>query len=163
MPEIADATAFYQPGVSEIVKIDSLSDTSGLVATAAEINGGLRLLNEVYDVSGFSQTTSWIERRKAGSRTRTQLAGASTFEGSSIIFTGDKAGNDAAAEFNEGDQLYLYFADRGLIVSRPAEIFQAEVGAVVPLRNFDNDYFRIRVDFGINRREKLVIPAGVTA
>src|SRR4051812_30873670 len=127
MPEIADATAFFQPGVSEIVRIDAITDTAGLVATAAEINGGLRLLNEVYDVAGFSQSTNWIERRRAGSRTRTQLAGASTFEGSSITFTMDRAGVDAAAEFSENEQMYLYFADRGMVAGLPAEVFQVEV------------------------------------
>src|SRR4051794_16596573 len=113
MPEIADATAFFQPGVSEIVFIDTIADGTTLLPTQAEITGGLRLLNEVYDVAGFSQTTSWIERRRAGSRTRTQIAGASAFEGSSITFTMDKAGADAAAEFEEGQVGFLLFADRG--------------------------------------------------
>jgi hypothetical protein len=157
MTQIADATAFYQPGVSEIVLIPSIADP-GLVATDEEIAGGLRLLNEVYDVDGFSQSTAWIERRRAGSRTRTQIAGASSFAGSSITFTMDKAGNDAAAEFEESQTGYLYFADRGLVAALPAEVFQVEVGAVVTLRNYDSDYPRIRVDFGINRREKVVIP-----
>jgi len=158
MNQIATATAFYQPGVSEIVFIDKVA-AADLNATGAEIAAGLRLLNEVYDVDGWSQSTSWIERRRAGSRTRTQLAGASSFAGSSITFTMDKAGNDAAAEFEENQVGFAYFADRGLVEGLPAEIFQVEVGAVVPLRNYDNDYPRIRVDFGINRREKVVIPA----
>jgi hypothetical protein len=38
-------------------------------------------------------------------------------------------------------------------------VFQVVVGAVVTLRNYDNDYPRIRVDFGINRRETIAIPA----
>lgn len=158
MPEIADATAFFQPGVSEIVFLDTIADAAGLVPTQAEITAGLKLLNEVYDVAGFSQTTSWIERRRAGSRTRTQIAGASAFEGSSITFTMDKAGADAAAEFAESQVGYLLFADRGLETGRPAEVFQVEVGAVVTLRNYDNDYPRIRVDFGLNRRELIVLP-----
>jgi len=158
MTKIADATAFYQPGVSEIVFIDAIADPD-LKATAEEIEGGLRLLNEVYDVSGFSQSTSWIPRRRASSRIRTQIAGATEFAGSSIIFTMDKAGNDAAAEFEEEQTGYLYFADRGLVTALPAEVFQVEVGAVVTLRNYDSDYPRIQVDFGINRREKVVIPA----
>lgn len=159
MPELADATAFFQPGVSEVVFIDAIADTAGLVPTGAEITGGLKLLNEVYDVAGFSQTTSWIERRKAGSRTRTQIAGASTFEGSSITFTMDQAGADAAAEFDVDQSGFLLFADRGLIASRKAEVFQVVVGAVVTLRNYDNDYPRIRVDFGINRREVVTLPS----
>lgn len=161
MPEIANAQAFYQPGVAEIVRIDEIADTVGLVATPEEIAGGLKLLNEVYDLAGWSQTTNFIERRRAKSRVRTQLAGASTFEGSSITFTADRAGNDAAAEFTEGETFYLYFADRGLIAARPAEVFEVEVGAVVNLRNFDNDYMKIRIDFGLNRRERVVIPADV--
>lgn len=158
MSELATAKAFFQPGVSEIVFIDTIASAT-LDATAAEINGGLKLLNEVYDVAGWSQSTSWIERRRAKSRIRTQLAGASTFEGSSITFTADQAGNDAAAEFEEGQTGFVYFADRGLVATLPAEVFQVEIGAVVNLRNYDNDYMKIRVDFGINRREKVVIPS----
>jgi len=158
MPQIADAIAFFQPSVSEIVSMDAITAQSTLLPTSAEIAAGLRLLNEVYDVSGFAQTTAWIERRRAGSRTRTQIAGASSFDGSSIIFTADKAGNDAAAEFEEGQETNLLFADRGLVAGLPGEVFQVEVGAVVMLRNYDNDYPRIRVDFGINRREKITIP-----
>lgn len=160
MPTLASATAFFQPGVSEIVWINSVA-TPG-APTAAEINAGTKLLNEVYDVAGFSQSTSWIERRRAGSRTRTQLAGASTFEGSSITFTMDKAGADAAVEFTVSETGTLLFADRGLVVGKSAELFQCEVGAVVTLRNFDNDYPRIRVDFGINANYQLAaIPVGV--
>lgn len=158
MPEIATARAFYQPGFSEIVSIETITDQTGLVPTAAEITAGLLLLNEVYDVSGFSGSTSWIERRRAGSRTRTQLAGAFSFDGSSITFTMDKEGADAAAEFEVGQETNLLFADRGLRTGLPGEVFQVEVGAVVPLRNYDNDYPRIRVDFGINRSETIVIP-----
>lgn len=162
MPEITSADAFFQPGLSEIVRINAVADAVGLVPTAAEITGGLKLLNEVFDVNGFTRSTSWIERRRAKSRIRTQLAGASTFEGSSITFTGDKAGADAAAEFAEGSSYFLLFADRGLVSGRKAEIFQAEVGAVVNLRNYDNDYFKIRVDFGLNRREPIAaLPAGI--
>lgn len=159
MPEIANAEAFFQPGVSEIVFIDTVAAAATtMIPTGPEITGGLKLLNEVYDVAGWSQSTNWIERRRAKSRTRTQLAGASTFEGSSITFTMDKAGNDAATEFEEGQTGFLLFADRGLTAALPAEIFQVEVGAVVTLRNYDSDYPRIRVDFGINRREKITIP-----
>lgn len=157
MPKLANAEAFFQPGVSAIVFLDDIADAD-LDATGAELTAGLSLLNEIFDVSGWSQSTSWIERRRASSRTRTQLAGASTFEGSSITFTADKAGVDAAAEFSEGQVGYIYFADRGLVAGRPAEVFQVEVGAVVTLRNYDNDYMKIRVDFGINRRERVVIP-----
>lgn len=161
MPEIATANAFYQPGVAEIVRINTIADSVALQPVLAEITGGLKLLNEVYDLAGWAQSTNFIERRRAKSRVRTQLAGASTFNGSSITFTGDKAGNDAAQEFQEGQTFFLLFADRGLISARPAEVFQVEVGAVVNLRNFDNDYFKIRVDFGLNRREKVTLPAGL--
>lgn len=159
MGQIATAEAFFQPGVSEIVSIDAIADLVGLLPTSAEITGGLKLCNEVFDVSGFAGSTNWIERRRASSRTRTQLAGATSLDGSSITFTGDKLGNDAAAEFEEGQTGFLLFADRGLTAALPGEVFQYEVGAVVPLRNYDNDYFKIRVDFGLNRREKITIPA----
>ncbi|RBY82680.1 hypothetical protein [Blastococcus sp. TF02A-26] len=161
MPEIANAQAFYQPGVAEIVRINTITDSTGLQPTAAEINGGLKLLNEVFDLAGWSSNTNFIERRRAKSRTRTQVAGAITLEGSSITFTADKLGNDAAAEFAVGQTFYLAFADRGLVSGRPGEVFQVEVGAVVNLRNFDNDYFKIRVDFGIQRVEKITLPAGL--
>lgn len=161
MPELATADAFYQPGVSEIVRINAIADTAGLVPTAAEITGGLKLLNEVFDLAGWSQSTSWIERRRAKSPVRTQLAGATTFEGSSITFTADRLGNDAAAEFAEGQAFFMLFGDRGLVSGRPGEIFQVRVGAVVNLRSYDNDYMKIRVDFGINRREKVTLPAGL--
>lgn len=159
MPTIANATAFFQPGVSEVVWMTAVADPAS--PTATEINNGLKLLNEVYDVAGFSQTTSWIERRRAGSRTRTQLAGASSFEGSSITFTMDKAGSDAAAEFTVSATGFLLFADRGLVAGRKAELFTVEVGAVVTLRNYDNDYPRIRVDFGLNAVNNVTVPTGV--
>jgi hypothetical protein len=148
MTTLATAEAFFQPGLSEIVFIDTIA-APGMAATATEINGGLKLLNEVFDVSGWAGSTSWIERRRAGSRKRTQLAGATSYEGSSITFTADKEGNDAAAEFEVGQTGFVYFADRGLIAARPAEVYQVEVGAVVTLRNYDNDYMKIRVDFVI--------------
>lgn len=158
MPEIADATAFFQPTVSEIVFMDSVASTT-LVPTSAEITAGLKLMNELYDVAGFTGSTNWIPRRKGGSRIDTQLAGKFTFEGSSITFTMDKDGADAAAEFEEEQTGFLLMAYRGLIATRPAEVFQVEVGAVVNLPSFDgSDYPRIRVDFGINRRERIVIP-----
>lgn len=160
MPTLATATAFFQPGVSEIVWINSVASPGA--PTAAEINAGTKLLNEVYDVAGFAQTTNWIERRRAGTRTRTQLAGASTFEGSSITFTMDRAGADAAAEFTVAETGTLLFADRGLVVGKAADLFVCEVGAVVILRNYDSDYPRIRVDFGINAYYQLAaIPSGV--
>lgn len=157
MPDIADATAFFQPGVSEIVFMDAVAATN-LVPSASEINAGLNLMNELYDVAGFSQTTNWIERRKGGTRTRTQLAGATSFEGSSIIFTADQAGNDAAAEFTRDQTGYLLFADRGLVAALPGQVFQVNVGAVVPLRNYDSDYMRIRIDFGIQDYADITIP-----
>jgi hypothetical protein len=159
MPTIATATAFFQPGVSEIVWINSVATPA--LPTAAEINAGTKLLNEVYDVAGFAQTTAWIERRRAGSRTRTQLAGASTFEGSSITFTMDKAGGRRHREFTVGQTGFA-------AVRRPGPgrrqdrrtCTSCEVGAVVPLRNYDNDYPRIRVDYGLNAYNGVTIPVG---
>lgn len=158
MPDIADALAFFQPGVSQIVFMDAVAAAT-MVPTGTEISGGLNLMSELYDAPGWSKSTSWIERRKGNRRERTQMAGATTFAQSSIIFTMDKAGADAAAEFEEGQTGFILKADRGLVAALPGEMFQVEVGAVTPITFYDgSDYPRIQVDFGINRYEKITIP-----
>jgi hypothetical protein len=169
MTQIADANAFFMPTVSEIVWITSLADTVGLQPTAAEVDGGLRLMNELYDVAGFTGSTNWIERRKGNSRVRTQLAGAYTYNGSSITFTADRAGVDAAAEFKVDPDSstpltgYLFCAWRGLVAARPAKSFKAEVAPTEDVFNFDTDYMRITIPFGIQKAKDVVVPTGVTA
>jgi hypothetical protein len=167
MTKIADANAFYMPTVSEIVWLLNLADTDGLQPTAAEIDGGLRLMNELHDVSGFTGATSWIERRKG--RVRTQLGGSYTYAGSSITFTADREGVDAAAEFKVDPASptpltgYLFCAWRGLVVGRPAKTFKVEVAPTEDNFNFDNDYMRITIPFGIQKAKDVAVPAGITA
>lgn len=166
MPDIADANAFFQPTVSEIVFIDSVAaSATTMVPTASEITGGLRLMNELYDVAGFSGETTWITRRKGGTRVRTQMAGVYTYAGSSITFTMDREGNDAAAEFSvdpddsEPLEGFLLCAWRGLVTARPAEIFKVEVAPEQNVLSMDgSDYPRITIPFGIQKSKKIVLP-----
>ncbi|TKJ24365.1 hypothetical protein [Blastococcus sp. CCUG 61487] len=165
MPEIADATAFFQPTVSEIVWMEDIADKVNLVPTAAEIASGLRLMNELYDVTGFTGEQSWITRRNGGSRVDGQLAGKYTLAASSITFTMDKEGTDAAAEFAvdpEGDEAlegYLLYAIRGLVTARPAKTFHCEVAPAIDVPSWDgSDYPRITIPFGIHKVKDIVIP-----
>lgn len=167
MPNIADASAFFQPTVSQIVYIKNLAAAATtMVPTAAEINGGLKLMNELYDVSGFTGETTWIQRRKGGTRTRTQMAGVYTFAGSSITFTMDRQGNDAAAEFAvdpeaaEPVEGFLFCAWRGLVTGRPAETFKVEVAPEQNVHSMDgSDYPRVTIPFGIQKAKKVLVPA----
>jgi hypothetical protein len=169
MPKLADANAFFMPTVSEIVWILSIADTTGLQPTAAEVDGGLRLMNELYDVAGFTGSTNWIVRRKGGSRVRPKIAGAYVLADSSITFTADRAGVDAAAEFQVDPESatpltgYLFCAWRGLVDGRPAKTFKVEVAPTEDNVDFDNDYMRNTIPFGIQKVKDVVVPTGVTA
>lgn len=167
MPTIADADAFYMPTVTEIVfMLTVAASATTMVPTASEINSGTKLMNELYDVSGFTGETNWIERRKGGTRVRTQLAGAYTYAGSYIDFTADRLGVDAAATFNvEPDSAtamtgFLLCAWRGLVAGRPAKMFRVEVAPPQELPSMDgSDYMRVRVPFGIQKAKSITIPA----
>lgn len=165
MTQLADATAFFQPTVSEIVWFETLTDTVTMVPTDVEITAGLHLMNELYDVAGFTGDQSWINRRNGGSRVDTQLAGKYTYGASSITFTMDKEGTDAAAEFAvdpEDDvslEGYLLVAIRGLATARPAKMFKVEVAPTIEVPSWDgSDYPRLTVPFGIQRAKDIVLP-----
>lgn len=166
MPDIADANAFFQPTVSQLVFMEQVAaSATTMVPTAAEINSGLKLMNELYDVAGFTGSTNWIERRKGGTRVRTQLAGTYAYAASSITFTMDRLGNDAAAEFavdieaDEPTEGFLLCAWRGLVTGRPAKMFKVEVSPVEEVLSMDgSDYPRITVPFGIQKAKDIVIP-----
>ena len=166
MPNLADANAFFQPTVSQIVFMESIAAAATtMVPTDAEIDAGLNLMNELYDVAGFTGETTWIQRRKGGSRVRTQMAGVYTYAGSSITFTMDRAGNDAALEFAvdpEGDEPlegFLLCAWRGLVTGRPAKMFKVEVAPAQEVLSMDgSDYPRITIPFGIQKAKDIVIP-----
>lgn len=165
MPDIADATAFFQPTVSEIVWLETITDTVTLVPTPTEITAGLHLMNELYDVAGFTGEQSWIPRRNGGSRVDTQLAGKYTYGASSITFTMDREGTDAAAEFavdpedDESLEGYLLIAMRGLVTARPAKMAKVEVAPAIEVPSWDgSDYPRITIPFGIQRIKDIVLP-----
>lgn len=167
MTSIADANAFFQPTVSQIAYLESLATAATtMVPSAAEIASGLNLMNELYDVSGFTGKTTWMERRKGGTRVRTQMAGVYTYGESSITFTMDREGNDAAAEFKvdpEADEPmegFLLVAWRGLVTGRPAKMFKVEVAPTEDVVSIDgSDYPRVTVPFGIQKAKDIVIPS----
>jgi hypothetical protein len=166
MPNLADATAFFQPTVSQIVFLTALaSANTTMVPTSAEITGGLNLMNELYDVNGFTGETTWIQRRKGGTRVRTQMAGVYSYAGSSITFTMDLAGVDAATSFAiEPDSAtpltgFLLCAWRGLTTGRPAKMFKVDVAPSQEVLSMDgSDYPRITVPFGIQKAKSIVLP-----
>jgi hypothetical protein len=166
MPTLADANAFFMPTVTEIVFMDTVAAAATtMTPSTAEITSGLKLMNELYDVSGFTGDTTWITRRGGGSRVDTQLAGKYTYAGSYIDFTADRAGNDAAAEFavdpedDEAFSGFLLCAWRGLVTGRPAKIFKVEVAPTVELPSMDgSDYMRVRIPFGIQKAKDIVLP-----
>jgi len=158
VPNMPTATRFFQPGIVAILWFDDIVAET-LTPTAEEIAAAMNLTNEVDDIAGWATSTAFIETKDAGTRLRPQLAGAVTFEGSSITFNGSRDGQDARTVFERGQSGFVMFADAGLATGRPGEVFPAEVGSVVKLRSLDNAPFKIRVDFGITAVPRdIVIP-----
>lgn len=147
MPTIPKATRYFQPGICRWYFAATLASPSAI--TASELSGATELTPEVNDISGWTTSTAFIETKDASSRLRPQLAGAVSFEGSSITFNGSRDGQDARGVFTRGQTGYIVIADAGIGTGKKADIYPVEVGAIAKLRNLDNDNFKIRVDYGI--------------
>ena len=150
MPATAIPTSqrFFQPGNIGILYLPAIAATT-LVPTTSEVTAGTDLTKEVTDWSGWTVSTAFIETRDASTVLRPQLAGAVTFEGSSLTFNGSKNGTDARTIFTRGQTGYIVIGDAGVATGKKADVYPVVVGAVAKLRNIDNDNFKIRVDFGI--------------
>jgi hypothetical protein len=148
MPAIATATRFFQPGLVAFVFLPAIAATTR-IPTTPELTAGTNLTSEVDDIAGWTVSTAFIETKDASTRVRPQLAGAVTFEGSSITFNASKTGSDVRGVFTRGQLGYMLIADAGLGTGNKGDVFPIEVGAIAKLRNLDNANFKIRVDFGI--------------
>lgn len=142
------AQRFFQPGNVGILFLPAIVATT-LVPTTAEVTAGTDLTREVDDWSGWTVSTSFLETKDASTVLRPQLAGAVTFEGSSITFNGSKNGTDARTVFTRGQTGFIIIGDAGVQTGKKADVYPVTVGAVAKLRNLDSTNFKIRVDFGI--------------
>jgi hypothetical protein len=148
MPAIATATRFFQPGLVAFVFLPAIAATTR-IPTAPELAAGTTLTNEIDDIAGWTVSTAFIETKDASTPVRPQLAGAVTFEGSSITFNASQTGTDARGVFTRGQTGFILIADAGLGTGKKGDVFPVVVGAIAKLRNLDNANFKIRVDFGI--------------
>jgi hypothetical protein len=148
MPAIATATRFFQPGIVGFSFLPAIAAATR-VPTAPELAAGTVLTNEIDDIAGWTVSTAFIETKDASTRIRPQLAGAVTFEGSSITFNASKDGTDVRGVFTRGQTGFMIIGDAGLGTGKKADVYPIEVGALAKLRNLDNANFKIRVDFGI--------------
>ena len=145
---IPTSQRFFQAGVVGIIFVPTIASTT-LVPTAPEVTAGTDLTKEVTDWSGWTVSTAFIETKDASTVLRPQLAGAVTFEGSSLTFNGSKNGTDARTIFTRGASGYIIIGDAGVATGKKADVYPVVVGAVAKLRNIDSDNFKVRVDFGI--------------
>jgi hypothetical protein len=96
---IPTSQRFFQPGVVGILYLPTIAATT-LIPTTAEVTAGTDLTREVDDWSGWTVSTAFIETKDASTVLRPQLAGAVTFEGSSLTFNGSKNGTDARTDLH---------------------------------------------------------------
>ena len=159
MAAIPKATRYFQPGIVKIYFATTLADPAA--PTRSEITGATDLTPEIDDIAGWTTSTAFIETKDASSRVRPQLAGATTFEGSSITFNGSSDGQDARTVFTRGQTGYIVICDSGDATGKKADVYPVEVGAIAKLRSLDNAPFKIRVDFGITGLpdEEVALPA----
>lgn len=160
MATIPKSTRFFQPGLVAFVFMPTIA-AGTMIPTSSEIAAGTNLTGEVDDIGGWTVSTAFIETKDASSVLRPQLAGAVSFEGSSITFNGSQNGTDARTIFSRGQLGYMLIADAGLGVGKKADVYPVSVGAIAKLRNLDNANFKIRVDFGITGlpAEDITLPA----
>lgn len=139
---------FFQPGNVGVLFLPAIAATT-LVPTTSEVTAGTDVTRELDDWSGWTVSTSFIETKDASTVIRPQLAGAVTFEGSSLTFNGSKNGTDARTIFTRGQTGFILIGDAGVATGKKVDVFPVTVGAVAKLRNLDSTNFKIRVDFGI--------------
>lgn len=142
------AQRFFQPGNVGVLFLPTIV-AANLVPTAAEVTAGTDVTRELDDWSGWTVSTAFLETKDASTVLRPQLAGAVTFEGSSMTFNGSKNGTDARTVFTRGQSGYIIIGDAGVQTGKKADVYPVTVGAVAKLRNLDSTNFKIRVDFGI--------------
>jgi hypothetical protein len=145
---ITKSTRFFQPGNVGILFLPTIAATT-LIPTTRRGHRRHRPDRRGRRLAGWTVTTAFLETKDASTRLRPQLAGAVTFDGSSITFNGSKNGTDVRTILTRGQSGYIVFGDAGVGTGKKADVYPVVVGAVAKLRNFDNTNFKIRVDFGI--------------
>ena len=125
---IPTSTRFFQPGNVGFLFLPTIAATT-LIPVTTEMTAGTDLTKEVDDISGWTTTTAFIETKDASTVLRPQLAGAVTFEGSSITFNGSKNGTDARTVFTRGQSGFIIIGDTGVATGKKADVFPVVVGA----------------------------------
>lgn len=147
------ADRFMRKGTTRFYFVPTIASAS-LVPTAAEVNAGVRLDQEIAEVAGFSFENQPIRTPDMASAFVSQIAGEDSTEDSSLTMYQRKGTDVLRAALPKGAVGYVVIFYSGTTGATPAagdkaDVWPSTVGSNAKMYTADNEAAKYRVRFNL--------------
>jgi hypothetical protein len=151
---------YIPPGVRKVYWAATIATQAS--PTAAEINAGIDLTNEIAEINGFQMSSDTADVPDLASRFTAQVPGRITAADSSITFYADSTSNDVRTVLPRDTAGFVLMLPEGNTAGRKMDVWPVKVKTCAPDLGME-DPQKILVEFAVTKiaSNNVTVPAGL--